>query len=195
MKKSIIISISCICLLWTTRMAAQEDFIGEIRMFAGNFAPRGWAFCDGQLLAISQNDALFSIIGTTYGGDGVTTFALPDLRGRLPVHKGQGAGLTNYTLGEKFGQETVTLVPNNLPPHTHPVYGVSESGTQANPAGNFPANSQAQDPEYAVNGTRVPMNFAVTGQNSTSNAPVNNRQPSLGVNYIICLYGIYPSRN
>ena len=195
MKKSIIINISLMCLLWTAPVVAQNDFIGEIRMFAGNFAPRGWAFCEGQLLSISQNDALFSILGTTYGGDGRVSFALPDLRGRLPIHKGQGAGLSNYILGQKIGQESVTLLPSNLPQHTHPVFAISETGNQANPTGNFPANSQAQDPEYATSGTRIPMNAAVTGQNSTSNLSVNNRQPSLGINYIICLNGIYPSRN
>lgn len=195
MKKSIFISISFICFCWTVKTAAQDSYIGEIRMFAGNFAPRGWAFCDGQLLPINQHQALYSILGTTYGGDGSTTFALPDFRGRLPVQQGQGSGLTNHPLGQKFGQETVTLTNLNVPAHTHPIYGVIETGTVSNPVGNYPANTQTQDPEYATSGTRVLMNTAVVGQNVSANQPVNNRQPSLGIHYIICVIGIYPSRN
>ncbi len=133
--------------------SAQECFIGEVKMFAGNFAPRGYAFTHGQLLPIAQNSALFSILGTTYGGDGRTTFALPDLRGRAPIGAGAGPGLNNRRLGEKLGSETVT----------EPSAGIkSEPGT---------------DP--VVIGGR----------------PVNNMQPSIGLNYIICLQGIYPSRS
>ncbi|MDF1642497.1 phage tail protein, partial [Thalassolituus oleivorans] len=97
----------------------SEPFVGEIRMFAGNFAPRGWAFCDGQLMAVSQNDALFSLLGTVYGGDGRTTFGLPDMRGRLPVHQGQGPGLSLRRLGARYGEENVTLTVNEIPPHSH----------------------------------------------------------------------------
>src|ERR1700730_17276494 len=106
-----------------------QPFIGEIRMFAGNFAPAGWAFCDGSLQAISQNDALFNVIGTTYGGDGQTTFALPDLRGRVPIHMGQGSGLSNRIIGENGGTETVTLTPATLAAHTHPALCSSSGGS------------------------------------------------------------------
>lgn len=179
----------------SSTLKAQEPFVGEIRMFAGNFAPRGWAFCDGQLLAISSNDALFSLIGTTYGGDGRTTFALPDFRGRLPVQHGQGPGLSNVRLGEKFGQENVVLNTTNLPAHTHPVYGVVVAGSAATPSNNYPANTNSSDPEYATSGTSVQMNTGVVGDNVTSNTAINNRQPSVGIHYIIALVGIYPSRS
>ena len=119
----------------------SEPFVGEIRMFAGNFAPRGWAYCDGQLLAVSQNDALFSLFGTIYGGDGRTTFGLPDLRGRFPIHAGQGPGLSNRRLGSKGGAETVTVTANQLPSHTHPIKGTNDNATASDPAGQLPAQS------------------------------------------------------
>lgn len=195
MKTRILISLSLICCLWSLELRAQDMVIGEIRMFAGNFAPRGWAFCEGQLLPINQYQALFSIIGTTYGGDGRTTFALPDLRGRVPVQYGQGAGLSSYRWGEKFGEEFVSLQAGNLPQHTHPVNGVSASGTQATPEGNYPADTRTQDPEYAATGTRVPMHTGVVGANTTTNQAINNKQPTLGMHYIIALVGTFPSRN
>src|SRR5213083_1523824 len=114
----------------------SEPFIGEIVMFGGNFAPRGWAFCNGQLLAIAQNTALFSILGTTYGGDGQTTFALPDLRGRSPVHAGQGPGLSTYARGEQGGTEQVTLRAVELPPHNHILYASKADATASSPGGN-----------------------------------------------------------
>ena len=174
---------------------AQEPFVGEIRMFAGNFAPRGWAFCDGQLLAVSSNDALFSLLGTTYGGDGRTTFGLPDLRGRLPVQAGQGPGLSSYRLGQKFGQESVVLYTEQLPAHNHPVYAVSEDGTASTPAGNYPAATKLLDKEYAPSGTLTPMNAGALTNNTTANRSIDNRQPATGVHYIIALIGLYPSRN
>src|SRR5512140_216933 len=116
----------------------STPFIGEIVMFAGNFAPRSWALCNGQLLPIAQNTALFSILGTTYGGDGRTTFALPDLRGRVPVHPGQGPGLSNYVLGEMAGTENTTLLINNMPAHNHTLNAVSDAGDTAAPAGALP---------------------------------------------------------
>src|SRR5437899_12703586 len=115
----------------------MTPFIGEIVMFAGNFAPRGWAFCNGQILSIAQNTALFSILGTTYGGNGQTTFALPDLRGRVPMHPGQGPGLTNHTLGEVAGSETTTLLSSNMPQHTHALNCNSAAGTQPSPSSGF----------------------------------------------------------
>src|SRR6266478_4251251 len=119
----------------------SSPFIGEIRMFAGNFAPVGWAFCNGALMAIAENDALFNLIGTTYGGDGQTTFALPDLQSRVPIHMGQGSGLSNYVIGEKAGVESVTLTTNQIPIHTHSLLCVSGGGSASNPAGGLWAGS------------------------------------------------------
>src|ERR1700719_3340863 len=114
-------------------------YIGEIRMFGGNFAPRNWALCNGQLLLISQNTALFSILGTTYGGNGTTTFGLPNLQGRVPIHWGSGAGLSTYAPGQTAGAESVTLLQSNLPPHSHAVNAIASGGNQASPAGTVPA--------------------------------------------------------
>ena len=172
---------------------AQEGFIGEIRMFAGNFAPKDWAFCQGQLLSISQNTALFSILGTTYGGDGRVTFALPNLSGRVPVGVGQGAGLTNRQLGEMSGTETVTLTTAQMPAHSHTVNAVTADGNQNLPTNSFPANTKTLDKEYSTVAPNTTMNPAMIGVTGGSQ-PVGVMQPSLGVNYIIALYGIYPSR-
>jgi microcystin-dependent protein len=119
----------------------SEPYVGEIRMFAGNFAPRGWAFCDGQLLAVAQNDALFSLLGTIYGGDGRTTFGLPDLRGRVPIHAGSGPGLSPRRLGEKGGQEDVTLSLNELPQHDHMLIGSNTDASTDEPAGLMPGKA------------------------------------------------------
>ena len=174
----------------------MEGTIGEIRMFAGNFAPRNWAFCAGQLLSISQNTALFSILGTTYGGNGQTTFALPDLRGRVPVGTGTGPGLPSVNLGEVSGTPTVTLLVSNLPAHNHPLNAVTEAGSSATPTGNLLANTGALDKEYApaAGNTATAMGATAIG-NTGSSTPINNMQPYLGMNYIICLFGIFPSRN
>lgn len=171
----------------------SEPFVGEIRMFAGNFAPRGWALCDGQLLAVSQNDALFSLLGTIYGGDGRTTFGLPDLRGRIPVHAGTGAGLSNRRLGEKAGQEAVTLTLNQIPSHNHaPVKGSSANGSDPNPADNYLAGSTVVQP-YT---TEVPDNSAAASSVTSVGGGQShgNVMPFLCVNFIIALFGIYPSR-
>ena len=142
-------------------------FIGEIKMVASNFAPRGWAFCDGQLLPIAQNTALFSILGTTYGGDGRTTFALPDLRGRLAMHAGTGPGLTSRRLGAKGGVEIVTLTTNEIPAHNHTVACVSANGNQAAPAGNLPGAEAAPAADIwsnaAADGTMKPTMITNTG--------------------------------
>ena len=196
MKNIICIPFIILCFLGSIEVKAQDQpFLGEIRMFAGTFPPRGWAFCEGQLLPINSNQALFSLLGTIYGGDGRTTFALPDFRGRVPVHKGQGPGLSNYQLGQKFGTERVTVVNNNLPAHTHPVNGVTESGTMASPQNNYLGDSHPNDPEYASSGTRVPMNPGAVGSNTSTNTSIDNRQPVIGLNYIICTAGIFPSRS
>ena len=172
---------------------AQEGFIGEIRMFAGNYAPQGWAFCQGQLLSISQNTALFSILGTTYGGDGRVTFALPNLSGRVPVGVGQGAGLTNRQLGEVSGTETVTLTTAQMPAHSHTVNAVTADGNQNLPTNSFPANTKTLDKEYSTVAPNTTMNPTMIGVSGGSQ-PFSIMQPSLGMNYIICVNGIYPSR-
>lgn len=171
----------------------SEPFVGEIRMFAGNFAPSGWAFCDGQLLAVSQNDALFSLLGTIYGGDGRTTFGLPDLRGRVPVHAGQGPGLSNRNLGAKGGGENVTLTTNQLPSHMHTVNGTNDTADATGPAGTLPAQSKIVD-LYASTEPTVDFNSS-TVQNIGGSLSHNNLMPFICINFIIALYGIYPSRH
>jgi len=184
---------------------AQEAFLGEIRMFAGNFPPRGWAFCQGQILQINQNTALFSILGTTYGGNGTTTFALPDLQGRVPMGPGLGPGLTPRTLGESGGQEMITLSQSNLPAHTHSLPGVqvsTETATEqvagTNGANTLAAPTVAGRSVQAYNNATpgAALNGAGTSSGSTgSGIPVNNMQPYTAINFIICLQGIYPSRD
>jgi len=169
-----------------------QPFIGQVKMFGGNFAPRGYALCNGQLLAIAQNDALFALIGTTYGGDGQTTFALPDLRGRIPLHQGQGAGLTNRIIGESAGTETVTLITSQLPVHTHTALGQSANGNQSSPAGGVWAASSLN--EYSNAAANASMNPSAVGANS-GGQPHQNVMPFLCVNFIIALEGIFPSRN
>ena len=179
----------------------MEPFIGQIIMFAGNFAPRGWALCDGQLLAISENSALFSILGTTYGGDGRTTFGLPDMRGRVPMHAGSGPGRTPRPLGSTGGAESNTLNVNQLPSHTHNASATvqplasTKAGEGSSPAGGFPAVSS--DDLYAETSNskmgESPVN--VTVSNTGVNQAVNNIQPFQCVNYIIALTGTYPSRS
>jgi microcystin-dependent protein len=172
----------------------MDSFIATIIMFGGNFAPRGWAFCQGQILSIAQNTALFSLLGTTYGGNGQTTFALPDLRGRVPIHPGQGPGLPPYSLGEMGGTTTTTLLLNNMPLHSHALNAVSEAGDLSAPAGAYLGNSGTLDKEYKATGTVVPMNAGAIG-GAGGSQPFNNMQPFLAINFIICLEGIYPSRN
>jgi microcystin-dependent protein len=190
-------------------LSAQEGFIGEIRLFAGNFEPRGWAFCNGQILSIAQNTALFSILGTTYGGNGQTTFALPDLRGRVPIGPGQGPGLSSINLGEVSGTESNTITVNQLPAHNHSFTGTikatTEAGNTSNPSGAYPAKA-----EVVLSRTDTKENNAYKNTNNVSMAadavtgtvgstgqsqPVNNMQPYLGLNYIICLEGVFPARN
>ena len=175
----------------------SEPFIGEIRMVGFTFAPQGWAFCSGQLLAISQNDALFSLIGTTYGGDGVTTFALPDLRGRLPIHSGQGAGLSPRQLGERAGTETVTLLGTQLPAHSHPAYATTAAATTGEPGPGVMPGTVSNQTMYVTdaNGGR---DFGLSSQSGGymgGNQPHENCMRTLTLNYCIALYGIYPSRN
>lgn len=171
----------------------SEPFVGEIRMFAGNFAPRGWAFCDGQLLAVSQNDALFSLLGTIYGGDGRSTFGLPDMRGRLPIHAGTGPGLSTRRLGAKAGSESETLTVNQLPPHKHGLNVSQAPGDQQKPINRYLASSPTvrMFRPTPINNSLESSTITNTG-GSTSH---NNVMPFLCVNFIVALFGIYPSRN
>lgn len=181
----------------------MEPMIGEVRIFAGNFAPRSWAFCHGQLLPINQNQALFSILGTTYGGDGRTTFALPDLRGRVAVSEGNGPGLSDYRLGQRGGVETVTLNTTQIPSHTHIMTGgvsvsVNTEGATTNEgagntlgAGSNIFNANAPEPGENINGVTSTLAAGNTGGNQSH----ENRQPYLAVNYIIALQGVFPSRS
>lgn len=170
----------------------SEPFVGEIRMFAGNFAPRGWAFCDGQLLAVSQNDALFSLLGTIYGGDGRTTFGLPDLRGRIPLHQGTGPGLSQRRLGSKGGAEKETLTTNQLASHSHDLMANTAAATGAAPQGKVLADpTPARIYEaLAQNASAATTAIANTGGSRSH----SNLMPTLCVNFIIALFGIYPSR-
>lgn len=167
-------------------------FIGTITMFGGNFAPRNYAFCNGSLLAISQNDVLFALIGTTYGGDGQSTFALPDLRGRAPIHQGNLAGGATYVMGQSIGAESVTLTASQMPAHTHSLGANSGPGNGAGPSGAVWARSSATQ-NYAAAGS-TPMNAAAVAL-SGGNQPHENMQPFLAINFIIALFGIFPSRN
>ena len=201
----------------------MDTFIGQIIMFAGNFAPRDWAFCDGELLPISQNQSLYSILGTTYGGDGRTTFGLPDFRGRVPIGKGQGNGLTSRRMGEQIGIEDITLSTAQMPIHSHAakttisgssvtakLKASSEVGTTNVPLNNYlakPNNIGLQsinmydsraDIEMASEAIEIDLS-AVTANTTTDdtggNSAHNNIQPSLVMNYIICVNGVYPSRS
>lgn len=184
----------------------MEGTIGEIRMFAGNFAPRNWMFCNGQLLSISQYQALFSLLGTTYGGDGKNNFALPDLRGRVPIGPGTGPGLPAYYQGQAGGSPNNHLTVYELPAHTHTAQGTvkpnaSTGGrgvtTSNSPENNFPSTSPEGTNIYAesANTQMGESEVTITVGNTGANQPVNNMQPFLGMYYIICVQGLYPSRN
>ena len=174
----------------------SEPFIGEIRMFGGNFAPNGWAFCDGQLLPISENETLFQLIGTTYGGDGQSTFGLPDLRGRIPIHQGQGPGLSNRTLSEQLGSETTTLTVNQIPPHNHSIPGSPSVG---NSTGVSNSTIAAGTLGRVYTSDNTPANLgemnAGTIVNAGSSQPHDNMMPYLCINFIISLFGIFPTQN
>jgi microcystin-dependent protein len=170
----------------------MEPFLGEIRLFAGTFAPRGWAFCNGQLLSASQYEALFSLLGTTYGGDGRTTFGLPDMRGRLPIHHGQGPRLTRRPLGQKGGAESVTVTVNEMPSHSHQLTADNETASQTNPAGIQLARSQGDI--YVESTAEVDM-WAEAITDVGGDQSHNNVMPFLCLHFIIALTGIYPSRS
>lgn len=176
----------------------SEPFLGQIAIYGFNFAPRGWAMCNGQILPIAQNTALFSLLGTTYGGNGQTTFALPNLQSRVPIHFGQGPGLSSYDLGQAAGTESDTLTVNQLPSHNHPVNCAQGAPTTAKPAGNLLANLSIDPPPTTANiyaptatNTMLPTMIGLTG----GNQPFGILQPYLALNFCIALEGIFPSRN
>lgn len=171
------------------------SYVGEIRIFAGSFAPAGWQFCDGRLLAISEYETLFTLIGTTYGGDGQETFGLPDLRGRLPVHMGAGGGLTNRIIGESGGVETVTLTTQQIPQHSHPFLASTDLAGQSSPSGNVVAQlGTAGSFIYVAGSPSVPL-AANSVQPVGGNQPHDNLQPYVTVSFIISLFGLFPSQN
>ena len=171
-----------------------QPYIGEIRMFGGNFAIQGWAFCNGASMSISQNDVLYNVLGTTYGGDGINSFNLPDLQGRVPVHQGQGAGLQNYTLGQKGGSETITLTVAQLPLHPHTALGSATGGAVSNPANGTWGNNAIQNNSFApgtsANATMNSGSIGMTG----SNLPHDNMLPFMVCSFIIALVGVYPTQ-
>lgn len=170
-----------------------SPFVGEIRMFGGSFAPVGWAFCDGSLIPISDNDVLFNLIGTTYGGDGQSTFALPDLRGRVPVHQGQGPNITqNYVIGQLAGTETVLLTTQQMPTHNHTMLASTSAATNPSPNGNVLATSPTIE-SYVID-VAGPQLVATAVQNSGGSAPHDNMMPYGCISFIISLFGIFPSQ-
>jgi len=180
----------------------MDYYLGEIRVFAGNYAPQDWHLCDGTALPISSNDALYALIGTAYGGDGVTTFKLPDLRGRLPIGQGTGTGLTPRALGQSFGAEQVQLDTSTIPSHTHTMNIAAGTGTANLPTSDsYLAGlglSSGTAPEGYVSATTIPapvekaMNAATISNSSTSGSPHNNVMPVMPISYIICLNGLFP---
>jgi|ERR1044072_679732 microcystin-dependent protein len=166
-----------------------QPYVGEIRMFAGNFAIAGWMFCEGQLLPISENETLFNLIGTTYGGDGQSTFALPDLRGRIPIHQGNG-----FTLAETGGAEEITLTVSQIPSHTHNALGSTNTGTGTSPTSNVLCNlTGATNSGYGTDAPKTNLSpTSISGVGGSQ--PHTNFQPYLCVNYIISLFGIFPSQ-
>ena len=175
-------------------LSPGDPFIGEVRLFSGNFAPRGWAFCQGQLLSIAQNQALYSILGNTYGGDGITTFALPDLRGRVAMGEGNGPGLTNRSLGQKPGVENTVLSTSQLPQHSHTLLTSSAGTNTTQASGNLLAADSA-NAIYKTNGSGDTQTGTDSITSTGANQPVSVVQPSQVLNYIIAIEGLYPQRN
>lgn len=170
-----------------------EAFIGEIRLLPYTYAPKFWAWCNGQIIQINQNQALYSLLGTTFGGDGINTFGLPDLRGRIPLHVGSGQGLTPRSWGQKGGSEQVVLTESQIPSHTHPLQGTTAAGNSNLPQNNIVANNSENNYQNALTNP-VAMSNQVLGS-SGGNQGHENRQPFLGLNYCICLQGYFPSRD
>jgi len=175
----------------------MEPFLGQLMLVAFNYPPKGWAFCAGQILPINQNQALFALLGTTFGGNGVNTFALPDLRGRAAMGFGQGAGLPNYNLGQVSGTESVTLIQSQLPTHTHQLSGSTNVQSVASPAGNALAEltNQSNFNVYKANGVPAGTLNPASVSNFGGSQPHTNQAPYLTMNWVIALQGIFPSRN
>ncbi len=176
----------------------SDPFTGEIRMFAGNFAPRNWALCIGTIMSISDNNALYSLLGTSYGGDGRVTFGLPDMRGRIPLHQGNGPGLTPRAIGQRFGWEEVSLSINQIPAHTHKLQASTSDATSSNPASDVLASHSDGDLPYATESTdptRIQTMNSQTVALSGGSQAHTNMMPYQCVSFIICLFGLYPSRN
>lgn len=171
----------------------MAPYVGEIRMFAGNFAPNGWMFCEGQTLPISENEVLFQLIGTTYGGDGEETFNLPNLASRVPIHMGTGPDGTTYQIGEMAGTEQETLTVQQIPSHTHPFTGSTSNGTQINPGGNVLAGSVSSVQPYIQDNPSVSLAASIVTPAGGSQ-PHENTQPFLCINFIISLFGVFPSQ-
>lgn len=171
----------------------SEPFLAEVRIVGFNFAPRGWAFCDGQILPINQNQSLYSLLGTTYGGDGRTSFALPDMRGRTPIHVGRSNGGAVHMLGQKSGEETHTLASNEMPQHTHPLVATDNNATADDPLNNMIA--QSAQTAYASPGATLAAMDTATVTNVGGGQAHNNMQPYLALNFCIALQGLFPSRN
>jgi microcystin-dependent protein len=171
----------------------MDPFVAEIRIFPFNFAPKGWAFCDGQLLPLSQNTALFSLLGTTYGGDGKSNFALPNMQGNAPMHPGQGPGLSLHDLGETGGSETVSLLESEIPSHSHNVTASSQDGTDNHPVANYPAQGVGINLYVNAGTTPVAMNDNAIAP-AGGDQPHNNMQPYLTLNFCIALQGVFPPR-
>jgi microcystin-dependent protein len=170
-----------------------EPFVGEIRMFGGSFAPAGWAFCNGATIPISENDTLFTLIGTTYGGDGQETFQLPDLQGRVPMHQGTGKDGVTYTIGEKSGTESVTLSTNQIPIHTHPMLGSTSIANDPNPTNNVVAESSLMTTYIAANPAVAMAPASITPVGGSQ--PHENMQPYLCITFIISLFGVFPTQS
>lgn len=170
----------------------SDPYVGEIRMFGGNFAPAGWMLCLGQLLPISENEVLFQLIGTTYGGDGESTFQLPHLQSRVPLHMGSGPGLSTRIIGETGGVESVTLTTQQIPNHGHPAIGAAVTADQTSLSGALPGNSVTITP-YLNTAPDAPFNAAAIGPSGGSQ-PHENLQPYLCINFIISLFGLFPSQ-
>jgi microcystin-dependent protein len=172
----------------------SQPYVGEIRMFGGNFAPASWAFCNGQLLPISQNETLFQLIGTTYGGDGQNTFALPDMQGRIPIHQGTGPGLSTYVIGQAAGVENVTLTANQIPSHTHDLLAGAGGTKQASPSNAYWASG---GPQQFASGRVTPITGALQGGlgQTSGGQSHTNVMPFLAVSFIISFFGIFPSPN
>ena len=178
---------------------ASQPYLGAIFMFAGNFAPFGYQLCQGQLLSISQNTALFSILGTTYGGNGTSTFALPDLRGRGPIGQGSGPGLSPINLGQSAGAENVTILTSNMPAHNHTIAVSTAAGAQNSPSNNYLAPTVDSDgnpcPAHNSSATAGQTLAAATVSVAGQSLPLSVQNPYLGINFIIAMQGIFPSRN